>query len=105
MEYREPMADERSIVTNQTLERTPAPERVIASDEKPGEKQVDHALRPRSLQEMIGQDRLRGKIQILVEAARQRSDPLDHVLLYGPPGLGKCITADSIILTGQGLLP
>jgi Holliday junction DNA helicase RuvB len=54
-----------------------------------GEKQVDHALRPRTLREMIGQDRLREKIQVLVDAARQRGDALDHVLLYGPPGLGK----------------
>jgi len=83
------MADERSIVGNQAIDRKPAPERVISSDEQTGEKQVDHALRPRSLKEMIGQERLRDKIQILVEAARQRGEPLDHVLLYGPPGLGK----------------
>ncbi len=54
-----------------------------------GDGPVDHALRPRSLEEMIGQDRLREKIQVLVDAARQRGDALDHVLLYGPPGLGK----------------
>ncbi|MFN8489203.1 MAG: Holliday junction branch migration DNA helicase RuvB [Caldilineaceae bacterium] len=99
------MADERSIVNNQAIDRKPAPERVISGDEQTGEKQVDHALRPRSLKEMIGQERLRDKIQILVEAARQRGEPLDHVLLYGPPGLGKCITADSMILTAQGLTP
>jgi Holliday junction DNA helicase RuvB len=63
--------------------------RDVAPDAKPGDKQVDHALRPRSLQEMIGQERLRDKMQILVDAARQRGDALDHVLLYGPPGLGK----------------
>ena len=73
------MADERSIVGNQAIDRKPAPERVISSDEQTGEKQVDHALRPRSLKEMIGQERLRDKIQILVEAARQRGEPLDHV--------------------------
>ena len=75
----------------------PGPERVpereaarsVAGESQPGDKQVDHALRPRSLQEMIGQERLRDKMQILVEAARQRGDALDHVLLYGPPGLGK----------------
>ncbi len=83
------MADERTINNSQALDRTPKPDREISGEEKTGEKQVDHALRPRSLQEMIGQERLRNKIQILVEAARQRSEPLDHVLLYGPPGLGK----------------
>jgi Holliday junction DNA helicase RuvB len=64
-------------------------DRAVAGQVQPGDKQVDHALRPRSLQEMIGQERLRDKMQILVDAARQRGDALDHVLLYGPPGLGK----------------
>ncbi len=77
----------------------------VQSDDRGSEKTVDYALRPRSLHEMIGQERLRGKMQILVDAARQRGDTLDHVLLYGPPGLGKCITADSLILTENGLLP
>ncbi|MDQ3248914.1 MAG: Holliday junction branch migration DNA helicase RuvB [Chloroflexota bacterium] len=83
------MADERSINGQAPVDRKPAPERIVSADEQGGEQKVDHALRPRTLDEMIGQDRLRGKIQILVEAARQRNEPLDHVLLYGPPGLGK----------------
>jgi Holliday junction DNA helicase RuvB len=53
----------------------------------------DHALRPKYLADMIGQDNLRAKLQILVDAARKRGDALDHVLLYGPPGLGKTSTA------------
>ena len=61
----------------------------MAPDAQGQEKKVDHALRPNSLDEMIGQDRLRDKIKILVEAARKREEALDHVLLYGPPGLGK----------------
>ena len=52
-----------------------------------------------------GQEKLRDKMQVLVDAARMRGDTLDHVLLYGPPGLGKCITADSLLLTAQGLTP
>ncbi len=80
------MADERSISSCELPDRTSRP---MAAAEQPGEKAIDYALRPRLLQEMIGQDRLRIKIQILVEAARQRGDALDHVLLYGPPGLGK----------------
>src|SRR5690606_15927125 len=86
------MADERS-VTGRTPSHAPgdSPEadRVISGTKQLGEQRVDHALRPRTLKEMIGQDRLREKIQVLVDAARQRGDALDHVLLYGPPGLGK----------------
>lgn len=99
------MADERSIDGRKTVESRPTPERMISSEAQGGEQKVDHALRPRSLKEMIGQERLREKIGILVEAARKRGDPLDHVLLYGPPGLGKCITADSLILTAAGWQP
>ena len=64
-------------------------ERTVSGAAQIGDKQIDHALRPRSLREMIGQERLREKIQVLVEAARGRGDALDHVLVYGPPGLGK----------------
>ena len=50
---------------------------------------LDLALRPRNLADLIGQDRVKENLQILIAAARQRSEPLDHVLFYGPPGLGK----------------
>jgi Holliday junction DNA helicase RuvB len=50
---------------------------------------LDPALRPRNLADLIGQDRVKENLQILIAAARQRSEPLDHVLFYGPPGLGK----------------
>lgn len=86
------MADERSVSGRAAATPTGEPnaaDRVISGTEQTGERRVDHALRPRSLSEMIGQDRLREKIQVLVDAARQRGDALDHVLLYGPPGLGK----------------
>ena len=83
------MADERSMTGRAPAQRPAAPQRTVSGEEQGGEKQIDHALRPRSLKEMIGQDRLREKIQVLVDAARQRGDALDHVLLYGPPGLGK----------------
>jgi len=66
-----------------------APERAISSEPQPEDQRVDYALRPRSLDEMIGQERLRDKMRILVDAAKQRGEALDHVLLYGPPGLGK----------------
>lgn len=86
------MADERSVTgraPNLAQSDPEAAERMISGTKQSGEQRVDHALRPRSLQEMIGQDRLREKMQVLVDAARQRGDALDHVLLYGPPGLGK----------------
>jgi holliday junction DNA helicase RuvB len=83
------MADERSVTGRSPSERKPVAPRPVSGEEQGGEQKVDHALRPRSLREMIGQDQLRDKMQILVEAARKREETLDHVLLYGPPGLGK----------------
>jgi Holliday junction DNA helicase RuvB len=83
------MADERSLPHRSTTEPKPSAPRATDGEATPLDKKIDHALRPRSLQEMIGQERLRDKMQILVEAARRRGDALDHVLLYGPPGLGK----------------
>jgi Holliday junction DNA helicase RuvB len=83
------MTDERSVTGSPPGERRPPPRRAVGPEPQSGDTQVDYALRPRSLHEMIGQERLRDKMQILVDAARQRGDALDHVLLYGPPGLGK----------------
>ena len=88
------MADERSMSgpsrrKPENNSKQPKPDRAVSPEEQPGEQRVDRALRPRSLDAMIGQDHLREKIRILVEAARLRGDSLDHVLLYGPPGLGK----------------
>lgn len=59
---------------------------------RPGDR-VDHALRPRTLAEVIGQDQLRQNLEILIGAARRRGDALDHILFYGPPGLGKTTLA------------
>lgn len=83
------MADERSATGRASPSQTNITRRALSGAVQPGDQQIDHALRPRSLRELIGQERLRDKMQILVEAARQRGDALDHVLLYGPPGLGK----------------
>lgn len=55
--------------------------------------QYDAGLRPRSLDEYIGQDRVRENLQVSITAARQRAEALDHVLLFGPPGLGKTTLA------------
>jgi Holliday junction DNA helicase RuvB len=64
-------------------------ERIISPKPQEGEVALDRALRPQMLDEIIGQDRVRESLSILIEAARLRGEALDHVLLYGPPGLGK----------------
>lgn len=57
------------------------------------EDRLDQALRPRLLADLIGQERVKENLAILIAAARQRGEPLDHVLFYGPPGLGKTTLA------------
>jgi len=57
------------------------------------EEAFERALRPKSLSEYIGQEKIRGQLSIFVEAARNRKEALDHVLLFGPPGLGKTTLA------------
>ena len=64
-------------------------ERIVSPKSREGEVALDRALRPQRLKGIIGQDRVRESLGILIEAARQREEALDHVLLYGPPGLGK----------------
>src|SRR5688500_9314360 len=54
---------------------------------------LDEGLRPRRLDDYIGQDRIREQLHVAIEAAKQRGDALDHTLLYGPPGLGKTTLA------------
>ncbi len=65
----------------------------LVSPETHNEDNLDLTLRPRTLNELIGQDGVRENLQILISSARQRREPLDHVLFYGPPGLGKTTLA------------
>ena len=51
--------------------------------------EIEFSLRPKTLQEYIGQDKVKENMAVYIEAAKRRGEPLDHVLLYGPPGLGK----------------
>jgi Holliday junction DNA helicase RuvB len=57
------------------------------------EKGFEFSLRPKSLAEYIGQDKIKSNLSIFIEAAKRRGEALDHVLLYGPPGLGKTTLA------------
>ena len=68
-------------------------ERVITPGRTDEEAQYEAGLRPRSLDDYIGQDRVRDNLHVSIAAARQRDEALDHVLLYGPPGLGKTTLA------------
>jgi holliday junction DNA helicase RuvB len=68
------------------------PERLV-NPQPQAEDHLDQALRPKSLSDLIGQDRVKENLAILIAAARQRTEPLDHVLFYGPPGLGKTTLA------------
>ena len=54
---------------------------------------LDQTLRPHSLAEIIGQEKIKENLSILIAAAQHREEPLDHVLFYGPPGLGKTTLA------------
>jgi len=71
----------------------PESERIIAGAPQEGDLLVDTSLRPSRLADYVNQEKVKDNISISIEAARQRGEPLDHVLLYGPPGLGKTTLA------------
>ena len=69
---------------------------ISAAPASPQEEAFERALRPKALDEYIGQEKIRGQMSIFIEAARRRREALDHVLLFGPPGLGKTTLAHII---------
>lgn len=74
-----------------------AAERIIAATPASShEEAFERALRPRQLDEYVGQEKVRDQLEIFIEAAKRRSEALDHVLLFGPPGLGKTTLAHII---------
>jgi Holliday junction DNA helicase RuvB len=71
-------------------------ERIISGTALPEEQTFEYSLRPKALREFIGQQKVKDNLAIAIQAARGRGDVLDHVLLYGPPGLGKTTLATII---------
>ena len=71
-------------------------DRIISVQSSVAEEAIDRAIRPLSLDDYIGQDVVRSQMRIFIDAARKRQDALDHVLIFGPPGLGKTTLANII---------
>lgn len=67
--------------------------RIITTEQTQEDLKIENHLRPQSLSSYVGQEKLKSMLEIYIHAARQRKDPLDHILFYGPPGLGKTTLA------------
>jgi len=71
-------------------------ERFVTSNFVEDDVEVEYSLRPQRLKEYIGQEKVKERLSIFLQAAKMRNEPLDHALLYGPPGLGKTTLANII---------
>lgn len=77
-------------------------DRILTSTMRTEDFEIDQSLRPKSMEEYIGQEKVKEQLKIFIQAAKNRGEPLDHVLFYGPPGLGKTTLA-SIIANEMGV--
>src|SRR5215210_6130907 len=96
------MVREANPAIRSSSELRPSPDRAVTPRQLVEDVPVERSLRPRRLTEYIGQERVKETLQIFIDAAKQRGESLDHVLLYGPPGLGKTTLA-AIIAVEMGV--
>ena len=78
---------------SQNTEYTVDPSRLVSPDAAPADAAEEVSLRPKTLDDYIGQEKAKNNLRIYLRAAQQRGEPMDHILLYGPPGLGKTTLA------------
>ncbi len=76
--------------------------RIVTAEYTRDDSEAENSLRPKSLEEYVGQEKAKENLRVFIEAAKLRGEPLDHVLLYGPPGLGKT-TLSGIIAAEMGV--
>ena len=84
-------------MSEKPLENSQSPskeDRVISASEQKQDKTWDLTLRPQALADYIGQEQVKANLDIVLQAAKGRGEPMDHVLLFGPPGLGKTTCFD-----------
>jgi len=96
-----------TVMSGTDVPSDPFDERLIEADAlSPEDREFDVALRPRTLDDFVGQDRVKEQLKVLLKGASQRNDPVDHLLFSGPPGLGKTTLAQIVAIEmGAGFQP